>query len=327
MKRASLFTRRVLLVSTCAAAAFSSALAQQEIGFIEAFALAKNREDVLKQLIPGTEEYYYFHALHYQNTRQGEELGTIMVQWHKRFPNSNLRKQIQNREALINFQDDPKASIEHIRKSLGLQFNHQQEGKAKAREFATVLDQGEVSWERFLADALRGKSNLQNLNANEFFTLLKNGHKLTGPQRRDLLSRADNPDLPKLVDLIIDDLKSKESRGFGEFNIHRALTIAQLDELRGKKDDLIRNERFVHTYLSKLRPGPDSTPAADVAVRQAYLDRAWEFVSQLEPSFNSLKAHLLYQRLLFDYAQGKLNGKRFMESVVHRDRSGVVIDA
>ena len=41
--------------------------AQDEIGFIESFVLASDRAEVLKQLIPGTEDYYYHQALHAQN--------------------------------------------------------------------------------------------------------------------------------------------------------------------------------------------------------------------------------------------------------------------
>ena len=41
----------------------------EEIRFIEDYALAKNRAESLKQLVPGTEDYYYFHCLHYQQTR------------------------------------------------------------------------------------------------------------------------------------------------------------------------------------------------------------------------------------------------------------------
>ena len=315
MKRAFLFTHRTAIAFSCAAALTAGAFAQQEIGFIEAFALAQNREDALKTLIPGTEDYYYFHALHYQNIRQDKELANILAQWHKRFPNSGLRKQILNREALINFRNDPKGSLEHIQRELGLTFNHQQVGKAQAREFASTLEQEEVSWDKFLADALRGTKNLENLTQAEFYRLLGSGHELTNSQQRDLLSRADNPDLPKLVDIILDDLKTKESRGFGEFNIHRHLTIAQLDELRDKKNDLLRNANYVHTYLGKLRPGADANPAANPAVRLAYLERAWKFASTLEPSFNSLKAHLAYQRLVFDYSQGKQDAARFMEYV------------
>ena len=35
-----------------------------EIDFVEDFVLAKDRAAVLKQLVPGTEEFSYYHALH-----------------------------------------------------------------------------------------------------------------------------------------------------------------------------------------------------------------------------------------------------------------------
>ncbi len=301
------------------AAAFLSTLAEaqqeQEIGYIEEFALAPNREEVLKRLIPGTQEYYYFHALHYQNTRQAKPLADILAQWQKRFPKSAPQKQILNREALLNYPNDPKGSLEYLRRENGLKFNHQQEGKAREQDFPTSLNQAEVGWAKFLADALRGNKTLKNLSAKAFFPLLASGHELSGEQRRDLLQRAELPDLPGLVDVIMADLNSKESRGFGEFNIHRALTIAQLDELGDKKKDLLRSQGYVPTYLSKLRPGADSNPAAEPAVRLAYLERAWSFVKNLEPAFNSLRAHILYQRLVFDRSQGVHDPARFMEYI------------
>ena len=315
MKRAFPFTRRLAIVSSLFTVLLPGAMAQQEIGYIEEFALAPNREEALKKLIPGTQDYYYFHTLHYQNTRQTKKLEDILAQWNKRFPNSGVRKQILHREALLNYSKDPKGSMEYIRRELGLQFNHQQEGKARAQELASTLKQEEVAWTKFLADALRGTKTLHNLDRNTFYDLLASGHELTGEQRRDLLKRADLPDLPNLVDIILADLKTKESRGFGEFKIHRALTIAQLDELRDKKTDLLRNENYVHNYLAKLRPGADDNLAADPSARLAYLERAWAFVKDLEPAFNSLKAHLLSQRLIFDYSQGKSEAVRFMDYV------------
>src|SRR5262245_38274523 len=39
-----------------------------EISFVEDFALAPDRSVPLKQLVPGTEPYYYFHCLHLLNT-------------------------------------------------------------------------------------------------------------------------------------------------------------------------------------------------------------------------------------------------------------------
>jgi hypothetical protein len=36
-----------------------------EVDFVEDFAIAKDRAVSLRQLIPGTEDYYYYHCLHY----------------------------------------------------------------------------------------------------------------------------------------------------------------------------------------------------------------------------------------------------------------------
>ena len=315
MKTASSSPRRV---AACLAAAISltlTAQAQQEVGYIEEFALAADREKALTQLIPGTEEYYYYHALHYQNTGQRAKFNEILTQWRKRFRSSGQRKVIERRQALLDYDKDPKASLEYIRRELGISLNHQQEGKAKERQYPTTLNQAEITWKKFLDQALSGTDQLGNLTNDAFYPLLASGQKLSPVERRDLLSRAQLPDLPGLVKLIADDLATKESRGFGEFNIHRSLTIAQLDELRQLRADLLRNENYVHTYLSKLRPGADSDPAADVAAREAYLTKAWDFVEDLAPSFNSLKAHLLYQRLQHDRSVGVRNATRFLTYV------------
>ena len=46
---------------------FPVAMDATEIGYIEDFALARDRTVPLKQLIPGTEDYYYYHAIHCPN--------------------------------------------------------------------------------------------------------------------------------------------------------------------------------------------------------------------------------------------------------------------
>ena len=38
----------------------------QELGVLEDFVLSSDRESVLKKMVPGTSDYYYFHALHFQ---------------------------------------------------------------------------------------------------------------------------------------------------------------------------------------------------------------------------------------------------------------------
>jgi len=292
--------------------AISTLAAQQNVGFIEDFALAEDRAAALKQLIPGTGDYYYYHALHFQNERQIKELDRILNEWTKQFPNSSSRKQIENREALIRYSDDPKATLAYLKRELNLPFNHQQEGKAQEANYPSSLDQKLVSWEAFLKDALAQSNTLQHLDESAFYLYLASKPEINSAERRDLLSRATLPDLPGLTDLILTDLKSKESRGFGEFAIHRALTRAQLETLLAGQPNLIHHEAYVETYLAKLLSGADENLASSPQVREAYLERAWNFVSDLAPSFTSLKAHLLYQRLVHDRALGQLNEQRFL---------------
>ena len=40
----------------------------QEIGYVETFSLANDRAAALNELVPGTDDYYYYHALHAQNS-------------------------------------------------------------------------------------------------------------------------------------------------------------------------------------------------------------------------------------------------------------------
>src|SRR4051794_32396811 len=115
--------RLLLPFAVCASLAF----AENEIGFIEKFALAKDRAAVLAQLVPGTKDYYFFYALHFQNTKDAVKLKGIMEQWAKRFPQSGQRQIIENRAALLAYDADPQATLKFLRERLNLEFNHTQE--------------------------------------------------------------------------------------------------------------------------------------------------------------------------------------------------------
>lgn len=295
------------LLSLC-----SPLAAQQEIGFIEQFALAEDRAKVLTQLIPGTEDYYYFHALHYQTERNIDALGRILKEWKERFQSSSKRKMIENREALIRYSDDPQATIAYLKKELGVTLNHQQEGKIREARHPSTLDQNLISWEAWLKDPLAGKGTVSHIKPSGLHRFLEGKPKLDAPQRRAVLAALSTPDAPGLVDLVIAELKSKTSKGFGEFKIHHALTKAQLEDLLKALPELRNNRKFVNEYLLRLLPGPDENLVSSVGVREGYLDRAEAFVTALGANFNSLKAHILYQRLVHDRSLGKENEKRFL---------------
>ena len=70
------------------------------IGYIEDFALAPDRETVLKDLIPGTREYYYYHALHAQNQGRHGEVEKLIGLWVKRYGETTRVSHIDGVETL-----------------------------------------------------------------------------------------------------------------------------------------------------------------------------------------------------------------------------------
>ena len=100
-------------------------LRASEIGFEEDFALSTNREETLKQLIPGTEDYYYYHCVHYQNSKQYDKVETLLKQWIDRHGNTQRVEEMRNRQALLAYSNDPAKSLEFVRWRLSLNFDHQ----------------------------------------------------------------------------------------------------------------------------------------------------------------------------------------------------------
>ncbi len=288
--------------------------AENEIGFIEKFALAPDREKVLGDLVPGTEDYYFFHALHYQNTRNAVKLADILDQWTKRFPNeSGRRRIILNREAMLAYDATPQQTLAYLKDRLRLQFNHQQEVRDRKPDLPSALDPKRVAREVFERDSLSNDRGLAGFSEDALETLVKSGAVLDAQQRRALLGRLQRPDVSGLVDLIALDLRSRESRGFGEFNIHRALLPAQLEELAKSVPGLAAQQAFVFAKLRKLAPSADTDVEFDSAAREAWLERVWDYVKTLPPAFNTVRAHVLYQRLDHDRKKGVYDQARFLE--------------
>ncbi|MDQ3622621.1 MAG: hypothetical protein M3463_09055, partial [Verrucomicrobiota bacterium] len=249
---------RVLLSLLTAAVMFPSSGAGAEetkIGFVEQFALAADREQVLGQLIPGSEEYYFYHALYFQSTRQAGKLKSTMEQWAKRFPKSQQRRVIENREALLKYDADPQATLAYLREQLQLQFNHQQEARDQKPDLPSTLDQRRITREAFQREVLRTLDDMSSFNHAGLETLVREKVALKPAQIRALLAQLQRPDVPGLVELIEGELKRPESKGFGEFPIHRALLPEQLDDLARRRPALREHQAFVYARLRQLSPG------------------------------------------------------------------------
>ena len=288
----------------------------QEIGYVETFSLAGDRDAALKELVPGTDDYFYYHALHAQNTGARPQFQEVMDRW-VRERNGNVTeaaRELLNRQALLDYDKQPKTTLDYLRRELGLFFGHARKTGERVSNAPAVLDNARISVGTLLQRALREEP--RSLERIEDAGLaLAAGQKLGDEQRRNLLSRLRRPDFPGVVDLIVADLKYRDSRGFGSLPIHRLLTLAQMDDLLQKLPVLRSEAGFVNAYLAKLAPEDEVDLETDTAAREAYYERVWAFVKTLDPVHNSLKANVLYNRLRHDQRKGVYDRDRFMEYV------------
>lgn len=301
--------RSIGSLTICALASLAPA---GEIGWIEEFSLGTDREAALKQLIPGTEDFYYYHCLHFQNTEQWDKAEELLKAWVDRYQWTGRAIEIQNRQALLTYSQNPQRALDLIRNRLNLQFNHQRELLNQKPNLPTSLDPAIISTENLNKQAFaRFPNTLQGFEDTALDWLV--AAELNPEQRRHLLSRLQRPDYPNLPKLVVADLHHANSGGFGQWEIHRRLLLAQLNECLKLKPDLLNQQNFVDTYLVRLQPSNDANWRQDRTELAAYLDRLWGFVKTLAPVHNSLKAHVLYHQLVLDRQLGKYNEERFLE--------------
>ncbi len=280
----------------------------QKIGFVEDFALAGDRAEALKGLVPGTTEYYFYSCLHAQHAGDYAKVNDLLKNWIKREGYTAQVNEILNRQALLEYQKNPKKSLEHIRKALDLRFDHQRETTDRRTDYPTSLDQNLISRPRFIQTAFARYRNLQGVEDAGLYALPIG--QLDPERRRDLLNRLRRPDIPNLPELVTADLKHKHSGGFGAHSIHGDLLKDQLDECLRLMPDLRDNSRFIQVYLTKLAPSGDVDLTSNFEERRAHLDRIWAFVKDLAPAHNSLKAHVLYGILEDEQRRGRYDAAR-----------------
>ncbi|MDM8525676.1 hypothetical protein QUF80_20080 [Desulfococcaceae bacterium HSG8] len=282
----------------------------REIGWIEDFSLAEDRSEFLEQLIPGTEDYYYYHCLHAQHTGDFEQVRKMLSLWIKRYDYTRQVREILNRQALLEYEQNPSKSLEYIREELGLRFHHRKDVESRKTGYPSALDPKVISIPHLLERAFSRYQNLEGIE-NPGLDILPH-NKLNPDRRRDMLKRLKLPDIPGLPKLVVADLRHKHSRDFGAHPIHRRLLKSQLDECLRLMPELMENSAFITAYLSKLSPDNDINIRYDLSEKKAYLDRLWAYAKQLSPAHNSLKVHIFYQILDLNREQGNYDPDLFM---------------
>lgn len=312
--------RTAILMAICCLSghALSGRGHSQEIDFSEKFALAADRNVALAELIPGTDEYYYYYCLHAQNTQRYADVEPLVKSWITRHGETARVQEILYRQALLTYPDNPAKSIEFIRTKLNLRFDHQPRRAGQSPQLPTALNADLITAEVFFNRAIRNRRNLSGFRDSMLANLV--GYDdLSAEQQHALLSRLQRPDYAGLVDLL-----KKDKKNFGSYGVHAHLLKEQLDELAKAKPTLLNNAAFIDAYLANLQPGPEVDWLNDLESREAQLAKIWRFVRRLSTTQNSLKAHILYHTLVTKEQLGDYDRDTFMEYVKLPRRSPTV---
>lgn len=280
-----------------------------EIGFVEKFALADDRAGALAELIPGTDEHYFYQALHAQHQQRYDEVEGILQRWIAKHGETPRAREILHRQALLTYDENAERTLKFVRSRLDLRFDHQAKSVDRAADLPVVLDAKRVSSQAFFDQAIRDQNNTGRFESTALPALVR-FEKLTSNQRQHLLNRLRRPDYEGLVELLLEDLNLRK---FGSHPVHRLLLPEQLDRLSTARPNLLNDEIFIATYLGNLHAGPENDWRYDSEARVAHFTRLWQFVRTLPPSQNSLKAHILYHLLGAKVRTGDFDQKLFLE--------------
>ena len=240
-----------------------------DITYVEKYVMG-DRKAALALLIPGTRDYYYYHALDAQLRGDGQEVKRLVGLWVKRHGKTGRVREILDRQALLDFEKDKAGTLAYLRKELGLGYNHSRIIEGQKPKHPTVLDAKVISFGAYQARVFRSGdlSGVEDAGLDR----LDLG-ALSATRLRHLLSSLQRADVPGLVRLIVKDLNNRYSRGFGSHGIHRQLTKEQMDELLQLEPKLINNSNFINAYLTKLAPSNDVDVRFDLEEQGKHLNR------------------------------------------------------
>ncbi|MAB89974.1 MAG: hypothetical protein CMJ90_11005 [Planctomycetes bacterium] len=295
----------------------------QEVGLVESFALAQDRAKAIEQLVPGTEDYYYYRCLERQHAKAFDEVNSLLATWIKRHGRSQRVREVENRQALLTYETDRAATFKFLRDRLKLRFDHQQVVPGSKPDVPTRLDPAAISLATLTKRAFKNHpKSLSGFRTSGLDALASTS--LDDRLLTSLLSRLQRPDIPNLPALVVRELENKNSRGFGALGIHDKLLLAQLEECARIRPSLLANTKFVTTWLKRLAPSADVPWRRDAEARESYLERLANFCDRLPAVHNSLKAHVLHHRLQHDLEVSRPDKQRFLSYLRLPRRTGYV---
>ena len=316
--------RTLLLVSLLLASLASAPIYSVEVStFLEDFSLG-DRQEALKKLIPGTNDYYFYHCLDAQHRADKQRFDALIKDWVKQIRHASQRDALLLRQAIIDYDSDPQASITTLCTTLGIHFHHRPPNSQNQQHIPHSLDQALISAQAFAAQAQRHDRYASNGYEADYLPFI-DARAFPISRLRDYLRRLPYPQAPGLVDGLVKELADRHSRGFGSLPIHEKLLLGQLQELQRRRPALAADDRFIRAMLQRLQPRDGSAWRVNPQEYEAYLERLWGYVATLPAAQNSLKAHVLYHQLVNDRHLNRFNQERFVQ-YIQLPRSAVYVN-
>ena len=327
---------RIVLATAVTFSTFSgNHIMAEPIGLMEKYALADDHGQMLAELIPGSEDYFFYHCLHYQTIGQTDRSEDILKQWlaEKKGRETPVIAGMLDRQRLLTYDESPQRTIDYLVKRFGVNFNHAPPATQGERRFPSEFNSSHLNIASVVDDALLRNGTLKPIGiahlADRFLSGKTAGLRLS---LYDFLDRIDGPYLDALDELVIQELRSRneKDRRFGDRRAHRWLTLAELDQVAKEVPAIADDKDFVSAKLALLRPGADSDISQEPSERLAYLNRVESYVRTLPPSYNSLKAAATYRLLEANLASDVYDRKLFLRylelprnsPIIHRHWNG-----
>ena len=204
--------------------------------FLERYALAADRESLLQELIPGSEPYFYFNTLHYQNVGDLKESNRYLELWKGALVDSPNLQAMHLRQNLLSYPENPAGVRRFLQQQYGLQLDASAPQQDEAASLANSLEPDWVDYPARLRTAF---------DQSRFGQLEPATIEVVGGWLQDdndvihWLSRVQRVDAPGLLDVIERELQRPLSQGFGWAPNHNLLTLSQLEQLEKRVPGLL----------------------------------------------------------------------------------------
>ncbi|GAA5495012.1 hypothetical protein Rhal01_01182 [Rubritalea halochordaticola] len=277
----------------------------------ERWVLADDKSTVLKTLTPGTDDYFFYHALYQQHQGNREAYLKHIQAWEEKLRKNQEStperlRQLENRQALLNFESDNESlkrdGQRHLTNYLDLTLHHDKPLSREEIHLPSSVDADKISAEAFEKNLVGHlpSQRLRQMTTAKLRAMVASERAWDQETRKTLLGkvkRADIPGMEKLLQANFSDERNELK--FEDVACHRNLTAPQLDALSKQFPQLLQNKTFVKIRLERLR----GTPSQELDMRRnpekliAWLEKVDEFTQTLPPHFNTLKAETLHHLL------------------------------